>query len=321
MQFRSTAALLAVALVPSLAAAQTDFPSRAIRLMVGFPAGGSTDVLARTLGQESRKALGQEVIVINKPGATGALAVQDVVAAPADGYTIGISPSSTFTLVHHFQNIRPDLLERSDALIVAGRQRIGIAVKSDSPIRTLNDLIDAARKEPGKLSIAVPGTGTMVELITRAVLKQAGVDVNIVPFQGDAPIVTALLGGHVAAGSFSAGGWAPQVRAGTLRLLASMEKERADAAPEVPTVMELGYPFKGDAIQYMYAPKGLPAAVRKKLIEAFLDASRTPVYLDVATKSSLQDDNATTGEALDQYLLKDRATIAALIESLGMKKN
>jgi tripartite-type tricarboxylate transporter receptor subunit TctC len=315
------AVLLAVVLSPAPAAAQGDFPTRPIRLLVGFPPGGSTDVLARTLAQESRKAFGQDVIVINKPGASGALAALDVVASPADGYTIGISPSSTFTLAYHFQNIRPDLLENTSALTVAGRQRIGIAIKSDSPIRTLPDLIEAARKEPGKVSVGIPGTGTMVELISRAVFQQAKVDVNIVPFQGDAPIVTAILGGHVTAGSFAAGGWAPQVRAGSLRLLASMEEERAEAAPDVPTVMELGYPLKGASIQYLYAPKGLPAALRKRLIDVLLEASRSPNYVDIASKNALYDANATTGDALDQYLLKDRAGIAELVTSLGLKKN
>ena len=312
---------LAVAFAPSFAAAQADFPNRPIRLLVGFPPGGSTDVLARTLAHESRKAFGQDVIVINKPGASGALSVLEAVASPPDGYTIGISPSSTFTLAYHFQNIRPDLLEATSALIVAGRQRIGIAAKSDNPIRTLPDLIEAARKQPGKLSVGIPGMGTMVELITRAIFRQAKVDVNIVPFQGDAPIVTAILGGHVTAGSFAAGGWAPQIGAGTLRLLASMEAERAEAAPDVPTVMELGYPLKGGAIQFMYAPRGLPAPVRKRLIDVFLEASRTPGYVEIAKKNALYDANATTGDALDQYLLKDRAGITELVTSLGLKKN
>ena len=304
-----------------LAIAQTEFPARQIRLLVGFPPGGSTDVLARVLAQESRAALGQDMIVINKPGATGSLAVIEVVAAAADGYTIGISPSSTFTLAHQFQSIRPDLLESTEALIVAGRQRIGMATKSDSPFRSLADLIAAARREPGKLAIGIPGAGTTVDLLSRAVFRQAGVDVSLVPFQGDGPIVAAILGGHVIAASFAAGGWSPQIQAGAMRLLASMEGERAEAAPAVPTLIELGYPLKGAAIQYVYAPKGLPAAVRRRLIDVLLAASRTPSYVEVAKRNSLYDVNATTGEALDRYLLNDRADIGELVAKLGMKRN
>src|SRR5262245_44375262 len=135
MKLRLSVAGLVVALsvcVSVSAAAQSDYPSRPIRLMVGFPPGGSTDVLARTLAQEARKALGQEIIVINKPGATGALAVTDVVTAAPDGYTVGITPGSAFTLAQEFQNIRADLLENSDALLTVGRQRIGVAVKAEN---------------------------------------------------------------------------------------------------------------------------------------------------------------------------------------------
>jgi tripartite-type tricarboxylate transporter receptor subunit TctC len=321
MNIRPIVALfaLAVSLAPSYAAAQADFPVRPVRLMVGFPPGGSTDVLARTLAHESRKLLGQEVLVINKPGATGSIAANEVAAAAPDGYTIGITPSTTLTLAHLFQNIRPDLLESTSALLLVGRQRIGIATKGDSPFRSLKELIAYARDNPGKVSIGVPGTGTMVDLLTRAVLQQDKVDVNVVSFQGDSPVATAILGGHIAAGSFAAGAWTPYVREGSMRLLAAID-ERADVALDVPTLAELGYPLSGAPIQYMYAPKGLPAPVSKRLTDAFTEASRSPTYVDVATKNTMYDKNAIAGEALDRYLLKDRASITDLVAKLGLKK-
>jgi tripartite-type tricarboxylate transporter receptor subunit TctC len=313
-------AIIAVALGSSLAAAQSDYPYRQIRLMVGFPPGGSTDVLSRTLAQEARKALGQEIVVINKPGASGALAVTDVATSSADGYTIGVTPSSSMTLAHEFQSIRPDLLESTDAIVSVGRQRIGIAVKADSDIKTFKDFIERARKEPGKLSLGIPGTGTMTDLIARAVFREAGVDVNIVPFNGDAPVATAMLGGHVTAGAMSAGGWNPQIQAGTMRLLVSMEQERAEIAPDVPTLIELGYPLKGDAIQHLYGTKGLPPAVRKRLIEVFTEASLAQNFIDIAKQNALYDPRIMAGEALDAYLLKDRATNKALVDKLGLGK-
>ena len=224
------------------------------------------------------------------------------------------------TLAHEFQSIRSDLLENTDAILSVGRQRIGIAIKTDSDIKTFKDFIERARKEPGKLSLGIPGTGTMTDVISRAVFREAGVDVNIVPFNGDAPVATAILGGHVTVGAFSAGGWNPQVQGGTMRLLVSMEQERADLAPEVPTLIELGYPLKGDAIQHLYAPKGLPPAIRKKLIDVFTEASLTKNFIDIAKQNALYDPKITTGEALDAYLLKDRATNKALIEKLGLGK-
>ena len=216
MKFLPSIALvsLLVSLTPCGALAQSDFPNRGIRIMVGFPPGGSTDVLARMLAAEGGKRLGQEILVVNKPGVTGALAVNDVVASPADGYMLGITPSTVLTLTHLYQNIRPDLLENSSALLMVGRQRVGIAAKADNEIRTFRQLVETARKAPGKLSVGIPGTGTLTELITRAVFQQEKLDITIVPFQGDAPIITAILGNHVTAGSFSAGGWAQQVRGG-----------------------------------------------------------------------------------------------------------
>ena len=322
MKFLPSIALvsLLVSLTPCGALAQSDFPNRGIRIMVGFPPGGSTDVLARMLAAEGGKRLGQEILVVNKPGVTGALAVNDVVASPADGYMLGITPSTVLTLTHLYQNIRPDLLENSSALLMVGRQRVGIAAKADNEIRTFRQLVETARKAPGKLSVGIPGTGTLTELITRAVFQQEKLDITIVPFQGDAPIITAILGNHVTAGSFSAGGWAQQVRGGAMRLLVSLEADRSEVAPDVPTLLELGYEFKGNAIQYMFAPKGLPGAVRQRLIDTFVDAARTPSFIDVATKNALYDANTMSGDALDQYLLKDRAGLVALANRLGVKK-
>ena len=322
MKFLPSIALvsLLISLTPCGALAQSDFPNRGIRIMVGFPPGGSTDVLARMLAAEGGKRLGQEILVVNKPGVTGALAVNDVVASPADGYMLGITPSTVLTLTHLYQNIRPDLLENSSALLMVGRQRVGIAAKADNEIRTFRQLVETARKAPGKLSVGIPGTGTLTELITRAVFQQEKLDITIVPFQGDAPIITAILGNHVTAGSFSAGGWAQQVRGGAMRLLVSLEADRSEVAPDVPTLLELGYEYKGNAIQYMFAPKGMPGAVRQRLIDTFVDAARTPSFIDVATKNALYDANTMSGDALDQYLLKDRAGLVALANRLGVKK-
>ena len=317
MRIRSVLLAVAVTLASSLAAAQ-EFPSKPIRLLVGFPPGGSTDVLSRALAQEGRKPLGQEIVVVNRPGASGVIAANEVAAANPDGHTIGVSPSTAFTLGHLFMDIRTDLLEATGALMLVGRQRIGIVTQGDSPYRSLKELMDSARKNPGKVTVGIPGLGTKVELITRAFALHDKVELNIVSFQGDAGVMTSLLGGHIAAGSFSVGGWANHVRSGTMRLLASFEDDRFDVAPGVPTLLELGYPLTGATIQYMYGPKNLPPAVARRLIAAFTEASRSPVFIEVATQNGLYDKNPIVGEALDAYLLKDRAGNAEMVEKLGI---
>ncbi len=319
MKIRSMLFALAVSLASAFAAAQ-EFPSKPIRLLVGFPPGGSTDVLARVLAQEGRKPLGQEIVVVNRPGASGVIAINEVAAANADGYTVSVSPSSAFTLAHLFMGIRPDLLEATTALMLVGRQRIGIVTQSDSPNRSLREFMDNARRNPGKVTVGIPGLGTKVEVITRAIALHEKIDVNVVPFQGDAGVMSNLLGGHVAAGSFSVGGWANHVRSGTMRLLASFEGDRFEVAPNVPTLLELGYPLTGATIQHLYGPKGLPPAVARRLVAAFTEASRTQAYIEVATQNGLYDKNPLVGEALDTFLLKDRAANTELVEKLGLKK-
>ena len=322
MNTRITTALFALALIltASLTAAQSDFSNRPLRLLVGFPPGGATDVLARALAQEARVPLGQEVIVVNKPGASGVIAINEVAGAKPDGYTIGLAPTSAFTLAFHFMDIRPDLLEIIDALMMAARQRVGMVVKGDSPHKTLKDLVEFARKNPGKVSVGVPGVGTSVEVFTRAILKRANIDAIVVPFKGDAGVSTALLGGQIVAGSFSAGGWVQQVQAGAMRLIASFQDDRFGVAPDVPTLEEMGYGLIGTNIQIIYGPKGLPPAVAKRLIAVFTEAARSPMYVEIATKNELYDKNALVGDALTAYLLKDRATNSALVEMLGLKK-
>lgn len=310
---------LALSLATSMASAQGDFPNRPIRFFVGFPPGGATDVLARALAQEIRGSLNQEIIVVNKAGASGSIAVSEVARSKPDGYTIGVSPSSAFTLGFHFMKIRPDLLDITDHLLMVARQRVGMSVRSDSPHKTFKSLMDYGAKNPGKVSIGVPGLGTSVDVLTRAILNHANVDAIVVPFKGDAGVNQALLGGQIVAGSYSAGGWAPHVQSGKMRLVASFQQDRFGIAPNAPTLEEMGYDLTGTTIQFVYGPKGLPAEVTKRLTGAFLKAIHAPRYVQITTKNELYEKNPLVGDELTAFLLKDRATLAKLVERLGLK--
>ncbi len=300
--------------------AQTSFPSRSIRIMVGFAAGGSTDILARVAAQEARKTLGQELIIVNKPGAAATIAMADVANADPDGYTIGLTPSGVMTMTPLFQNVRSDLLDVTSALVVAGRQRTGLAVRSDSPLRNLKDLITAARENPGKISIGTPGVGTGVAVLLQAIILQDKPDISLVPMQGDAPVVQALMGGHVSAGATSAAGFAEHIRAGTMRLLASMDNERLEVAPDAPTLIEQGYDLYSGTLQYFMAPRKIPADVKAKLIDALSKAVASPAFVDVAKKNVLHWPTKMTGDELDAYFQKDRAEAIALVKKLGLGK-
>ena len=203
---------------------------------------------------------------------------------------------------------------------MAARQRVGMVVKADSAHKTLRELVEFAKKNPGKVSFGVSGTGSSVDVFTRSILLRANIDAIVVPFKGDADVSTALLGGQIVAASYGAGSWAQQVQNGAMRVIASFQDDRFSVAPEVPTLEEMGYGLTGTNIQFVYGPKGLPPALAKRLIAIFADAARTPRYIDIATKNALFDKNLLVGQALTAYLLRDRATNALLLEKLGMKK-
>ena len=203
---------------------------------------------------------------------------------------------------------------------MVGRQRVGMVVRGDSPHKSLKDLVEFAKKNPGKVSVGTPGVGSSVEIFAREIMRQANADAVFVPFKGDAGVNTALLGGQIVAGSLSAGGFAQQVKTGKMRLIASYQNDRFSMAPNVPTLEEMGYGLTATAIQFLYGPKGLPPALAKRLIGEFTKATRSRLYIDIATRNDLYEKNLLSGDALNAYLLKDRAANRVLIEKLGMKK-
>lgn len=318
------AALLVFALAGFAAhvQAQTDFPSKPIQLMVGFPAGGGTDVLARALAQEAKKSLGGDIIVVNKPGATGTLAATAVAAAEPDGHTLGITPSSSLTTAPFVQKDVPaNLLDRTTALVAVGRLQQALLVRSDSPLRTVKDLVEQARRNPGKVSIGTPGAGSKAGLVLEAIALQGKVEVAVVPFKGEAPALTDLLGGHITAAGLTASTWIKHVSSGALRTIASIDDDRLRSDPNTPTLAEQGFPYAAVSIFYVYGPKGVPSGVTRRLVDAFGEATRTPAYRDMAAKTAIDVREPMSGEALERFLKEDRDQTGAMLKKLGMKKS
>jgi tripartite-type tricarboxylate transporter receptor subunit TctC len=323
MKIKKIAALLAIALTgfSVTATAQTDFPSKPIQLVVGYPAGGNTDSIGRTLSQEARKFLGREVVVVNKLGAGGVVGMMSVADAPPDGYTVGLATSSGFTIAPWLMDVPMDLLERTTALVWLGRPQTGIAVRSDGPIRTVKDLIEQARRNPGKVSIGLQGTGSGASLALQAMALDEKVEFSLVPFKGEAPAVTDLLGGHITAAATSAFSFERFVAAGTLRTIASTNEDRLQFEPNVPTLTEQGFPYNFPVIFYLLGPRGIPAAVAKRLVEGFGQAARTRAYLDETVKNGVMYGNPMSGEALERVLVEERAKTGAMVKRLGLKKS
>ena len=270
----ATAALMALA-VPAWA--QT-FPAKPVTLIVPWPAGGSTDIYFRKLGEITAKHLGQPLVIENRPGGSGmnGPATMAKTARP-DGYTISQLAISAYRMPH-MQKVDWDPINDFTYIIGLAGYTFGIVVRADSPFRTFQDLLAYARANPGKLSYATPGTGTSLHLAMEEVAAKAGVQFLHVPFKGYADGAIALMGGHVMV-QVDSTGWAKQVDSGAQRLLATLGDKRTRWG--APTVKELGVDTVSNSPFGLVGPKGMPKDVVKVLHDAFKKSLDDPEYLKV----------------------------------------
>ncbi len=301
----------AVAAAGSLPArAQAAFPSRPITVYCAFPAGGPTDQVFRTLGQSAAKALRQPVVVENKPGAGGTLAALSLRNARPDGHTLAQMPMGMFRIPHMQKTRTFDPIANFTYVICLTGYTFGLVVPSDSPSRTLEEYVEYAKANPGKLSYGSTGVGTSPHLAVEEFAALAGIKLNHVPYKGNADLMQAILGGHVMSASDSTG-WAPHVESGRLRLLATYGSKRTKRWPEVPTLQEQGYGVVSDSPYGLAGPKGMDPAVVKTLQDAFKSALGDPktqemldrfdqptMYLDAAdytawTKKTFEQESKT----------------------------
>jgi tripartite-type tricarboxylate transporter receptor subunit TctC len=267
---------LAVGLLLAAAAHAQPYPSKPVTLIVPWPAGGSTDIYFRKLGEVTARHLGQPLVIENRPGGSGmnGPATMAKTARP-DGYTISQLAITAFR-VPHMQKVDWDPIRDFTYIIGLAGYTFGIVVKADSPFKTFQDLIAYARANPGKLSYATPGTGTSLHLAMEEIAAKAGVQLLHVPFKGYGDGAIALMGGHVMV-QVDSTGWAKQVDAGAQRLLATLGDKRTRW--NAPTVKELGVDTVSNSPFGLVGPKGMPGDVVKVLHDAFKKSLDDPEYL------------------------------------------
>ena len=268
---------LAVAACAGSAAAQT-FPSKPLTLICPWPPGGSTDVHLRKFSEIAQKYLGQPIVVENKPGASGTLGPSIMAAtARADGYTLAQYPISLIR-VAHMQKASWDPLRDFSFVIGLTGYTFGVVVKSDSPFRSFQDLIEYARANPGKMSYSSTGNGASPHLLMEEVAMKTGVRFLHVPFKGNADSTQALMGGHIMAQS-DATGWGRHVDSGAFRLLVTFGEKRTRW--DAPTAKELGIDVVSYSPYGIVGPKGMDAQVMRTLHDAFKKALDDPEHLKV----------------------------------------
>ncbi len=311
-------ALFATLFVLVPAASAETFPSRSITLIVPYPAGGATDLLARPLADEAKKALGQTVIVENRAGGGGAVGVGAIVGKKPDGYLISMAVESLHR--NSYINKLPfDTVKDLTPIIAVSGNLYGICVRADSPYKTLKDLVNFAKANPGKVSYMASGVGTSGHISMEELAVKAGnLKLSHVPSKGDQESSAALLGGHVDAISTSAG-FLPLVEAGQLRLLATYTAKRTKRFPNVPTVHELGYGVICEAPIGIFGPKGMPADLVKALHDAFKKAMEGQSYL--VTMDKFQQPPVYMGPAeLGKYWAEAYVEAGKQVEAYIKKK-
>ncbi len=303
---------------PAFTARAQAFPTRPIKLLVAFPAGGPTDITMRALAENASKVLGQPVIVENKPGAGGTLPAQALQTAAPDGYTLAQIPLGVFRLPYTTKINWDPVKDISYVLNVTG-YAFGLVVPADSPFKSWTHFVGWAKANPGKLSYGSTGNLTSPHLTMELIAQKLGLQLQHVPYKGSADLMQAVLGGHIMAAADSTG-FAPQVEAGKLRVLNTWGEQRLAKFPDAPTLKELGLDLVQNSPFGIGAPKGTPAAVVRRLHDAFKQAMEQDSYRTALARYDMVP--MYMGSA--QYLKFAQETFArekALVEKLGLAKS
>lgn len=299
--------LAATSLAPALALAN-DYPSRPIELVVPFQPGGGTDAVARAFGAAAQRHFPTGVVVVNKSGASGGIGWNYMMNAKPDGYTLGVVTVEMVILPHL------NLFNRTYADVTPIAQLnadpASIIVRADSPYKTIDDFIAAARKEPGKMAMGTSGNGSIYDIAAAAFEEKTQLQFNRIPYQGAAPSVLALLSSQLDAVTASPGEVAAHVAAGKLRVLAVMADKRLDEFKDVPTMKEKNVDLSIGTWRGIMGPKGLPPEVVKMLRTSVAEIAKEPELQSALKKLNLgyvyaDDEGFKAVMARDSKVFKD----------------
>lgn len=318
------AGLLAVAacLGPALAQAQAPYPARPLKLVVGFAPGGAADTVARAMSDAMGRALGQAVVVDNKPGAGSSLAAEQVAKSAADGYTvllaspssISVNPALNPKLGYRFSDLQPVAKVTTSPLV--------IAVHPGSGIQSVKDLVAAAKKAPGRINYATSGVGSAPHLGAALFSQVAGVELFHVPFKGGAPAVQSVVAGDTQVTFATPPSVLELVKGNRLRGLAVSMRERSPLVPDLPGMAEAGLPEYGIEFWYgLFVPAGTPPAVVRKLFDAATAAMRQPSVRQALARDGTDVDLSPSTEHFSAFLARDNPFWAQLVKDAGVTRD
>lgn len=314
----ATASLSLGYAAPAMAqgSSNSNFPNHAIELLVPYQPGGGTDGLARAFSEASRKHTSQSIVIVNRPGAGGAIGWTEVINARPDGYKLAVLTVELLTLPHlglakfNYDDFQPIAQLNADPA--------AITVKADAPWNTIEEFLAAAKKSPESVRVGNSGNGSIWHLAAAALEDKTGTKFGHIPFQGAAPAVLALLGGHIEAVAVSPAEVTTHVQSGKLKVLMVMADKRVKGFDKVPTAKERGIDLSIGTWRGLGAPKNTPPEVMAKLREITAKTAAEPLMHEVMDKQNLGY-VYTDGAVFKDTLTKDNAYFKALIAKLNIK--
>jgi tripartite-type tricarboxylate transporter receptor subunit TctC len=305
-----------IAAVPSWG--QPAYPTKPINLYIPYSPGGVGDISIRFMATKAEKILGQPFVITNNGGGGSSVATGIVAKKPADGYTILGGASSGLVRLPHMQTVPYKYEDFAPIMHFATPELTPVVAKSTSPWKTFKELVDYAKKNPGKVTYSTLGVGSPMHMAMEYVAKQEKITWTHIPFPGAMPAFTALLGDHVQVNA-GAGESVPYIKDGTVRVLANLSERRVKAWPNVPTLRELGYDNFNESVFMFSAPKGTPPYIIEKLQNAFHKVMDDPEFAAMITKVEF---DASYRNAADtkKYLDDAYARLGRMIQELKLPK-
>ena len=298
--------------------AQDTYPSRIVRLVVGFGAGGPTDIPARHIADKLGALLGQRIIVENKMGAAGMIATRDVLAQPADGYNL--------LLCTHFESINTALYKSPGfkltdlaPISLIAKYYYGLAVANAVPAESFDQLVQYAKSHPGEISYATIGAGSAQEIMARQLEKLAGISMNRIPFRSGTQVMPDLIAGRVSMYVSPTIAVVPQHAAKQLKILGVTSPERLKGLPDVPTIKEKGIDYVRYGFLGICAPKGTPQPIVDLLNRHIVSIVATPDYRDLIEKGGSLPESSTP-QGLGQVIAQTVTDVEATIREFGMQQ-
>ena len=316
------AAVLSSTITPLVHAQATvnKWPEKTIKLIVNFPPGGTTDVVARSLAIKLGEALGQSVVVENRVGAAGNIGLDHVARSAPDGYTLLHSSDGPILINPHLQKMETDVAKDIVPVAPTAGTAMFLVVRPGIPVRNINELLAYARANPGKLTYGSAGSGSLQHIAIEMILSAAKINVLHVPYKGSQMIMTEMLGERVDL-TMDFGAAVPQIKAGKLRLLAVPGSTRSPVFPETPTLLESGINVQVSFISGVYAPAGTPAHIITRLnreISRIMQAPETKTQLDSMMADTFPP---MTPEAFATNQQNARNNFGSIVRNAGVKAN